>query len=86
MMVLLLKLTMSICLWILWFLAMPPTSNAGDHGPLTSQHCDNRSQTSTSQSAEQNFSESHASPSPSTKKGSFFKKNVEDGMDRYFNF
>ncbi|XP_029031928.2 putative transcription factor capicua isoform X3 [Osmia bicornis bicornis] len=63
-------------------MAMPPTSNAGDHGPLTSQHCDNRSQTSTSQSAEQNFSESHASPSPSTKKGSFFKKNVEDGMDR----
>ncbi|CAL7948398.1 unnamed protein product [Xylocopa violacea] len=68
-------------------MAMPPTSNAGDHGPLTSQHCDNRSQTNTSQTAEQiqqqqNFSESHASPSPSTKKGSFFKKNVEDGMDR----
>ncbi|XP_076650659.1 putative transcription factor capicua isoform X1 [Halictus rubicundus] len=69
-------------------MAMPPTSNAGDHGPLTSQHCDNRPQISTSQTAEQmqqqqqNFSESHASPSPSTKKGSFFKKNVEDGMDR----
>lgn len=67
---------------------MPPTSNAGDHGPLTSQHCDNRLQTNTSQVTEQmqqqqNFSESHASPSPSTKKGSFFKKNVEDGMDRY---
>ncbi|XP_053974367.1 putative transcription factor capicua isoform X3 [Hylaeus anthracinus] len=68
-------------------MAMPPTSNAGDHGPLTSQHCDNRTQTNTSQATEQmqqqqNFSESHASPSPSTKKGSFFKKNVEDGMDR----
>nr|XP_033330667.1 putative transcription factor capicua isoform X4 [Megalopta genalis] len=68
-------------------MAMPPTSNAGDHGPLTSQHCDNRQQISTSQTTEQmqqqqNFSESHASPSPSTKKGSFFKKNVEDGMDR----
>lgn len=68
-------------------MAMPPTSNAGDHGPLTSQHCDNRPQTNTSQATEQiqqqqNFSESHASPSPSTKKGSFFKKNVEDGMDR----
>nr|XP_031836030.1 putative transcription factor capicua isoform X2 [Nomia melanderi] len=68
-------------------MAMPPTSNAGDHGPLTSQHCDNRPQISTSQATEQiqqqqNFSESHASPSPSTKKGSFFKKNVEDGMDR----
>nr|XP_012147638.1 PREDICTED: protein capicua homolog isoform X2 [Megachile rotundata] len=67
-------------------MAMPPTSNAGDHGPLTSQHCDNRPQTSISQATEQmqqqNFSESHASPSPSTKKGSFFKKNVEDGMDR----
>ncbi|XP_033330667.2 putative transcription factor capicua isoform X4 [Megalopta genalis] len=68
-------------------MAMPPTSNAGDHGPLTSQHCDNRPQISTSQTTEQmqqqqNFSESHASPSPSTKKGSFFKKNVEDGMDR----
>lgn len=67
---------------------MPPTSNAGDHGPLTSQYCDNRQQTNASQGAEQmqqqqqNFSESHASPSPSTKKGSFFKKNVEDGMDR----
>ncbi|XP_076675835.1 putative transcription factor capicua isoform X9 [Andrena cerasifolii] len=68
-------------------MAMPPTSNAGDHGPLTSQYCDNRLQTNTSQASEQiqqqqNFSESHASPSPSTKKGSFFKKNVEDGMDR----
>ncbi|XP_076636085.1 putative transcription factor capicua isoform X1 [Colletes latitarsis] len=66
-------------------MAMPPTSNAGDHGPLTSQHCDNRPQANTSQTTEQiqqNFSESHASPSPSTKKGSFFKKNVEDGMDR----
>ncbi|XP_026669551.1 putative transcription factor capicua isoform X6 [Ceratina calcarata] len=67
-------------------MAMPPTSNAGDHGPLTSQHCDNRSQITTSQASEvqqqQNFTESHASPSPSTKKGSFFKKNVEDGMDR----
>ncbi|XP_078053316.1 putative transcription factor capicua isoform X5 [Augochlora pura] len=68
-------------------MAMPPTSNAGDHGPLTSQHCDNRPQISTSQTTEQmqqqqNFSESHASPSPSNKKGSFFKKNVEDGMDR----
>ncbi|XP_060817869.1 putative transcription factor capicua isoform X3 [Bombus pascuorum] len=68
-------------------MAMPPTSTAGDHGPLVSQHCDNRPQTNTSQATEQiqqqqNFSESHASPSPSTKKGSFFKKNVEDGMDR----
>lgn len=71
---------------------MPPASNAGDHGPLVSQHSDNRPQTNTSQTTEQiqqqqqqqqNFSESHASPSPSTKKGSFFKKNVEDGMDRY---
>ena len=71
-----------------YFIAMPPTSTAGDHGPLVSQHCDNRPQTNTSQATEQiqqqqNFSESHASPSPSTKKGSFFKKNVEDGMDRY---
>ncbi|XP_015429476.1 PREDICTED: putative transcription factor capicua isoform X3 [Dufourea novaeangliae] len=71
-------------------MAMPPTSNAGDHGPLTSQHCDNRPQMNASQTVEQmqqqqqqqNFPESHASPSPSTKKGSFFKKNVEDGMDR----
>lgn len=67
---------------------MPPASTAGDHGPLVSQHSDNRPQTNTSQTTEQiqqqqNFSESHASPSPSTKKGSFFKKNVEDGMDRY---
>ncbi|KAG7206273.1 hypothetical protein KM043_003656 [Ampulex compressa] len=67
-------------------MAMPPTSSAGDHGPLSSQHCDNRPQTNTTQTTEQtqqqNFSESHALPSPSTKKGSFFKKNVEDGMDR----
>ncbi|XP_067209747.1 protein capicua homolog isoform X3 [Linepithema humile] len=68
-------------------MAMPPASTAGDHGPMaTSQHCDNRLQTNTSQMAEQaqqqNMSESHTSPSPSTKKGSFFKKNVEDGMDR----
>ncbi|XP_076237685.1 putative transcription factor capicua isoform X6 [Calliopsis andreniformis] len=68
-------------------MAMPPTSNAGDHGPLTSPYCDNRQQTNPSQGTDQmqqqqNFSESHASPSPSTKKGSFFKKNVEDGMDR----
>lgn len=66
---------------------MPPTSNAGDHGPLTSQRSDNRSLNSSSQNTEQilqqNLSESLASPSPSTKKGSFFKKNFEDGMDRY---
>lgn len=66
---------------------MPPASTAGDHGPMaTSQHCDNRLQTNTSQVTEQtqqqNLAESHTSPSPSTKKGSFFKKNVEDGMDR----
>ncbi|XP_012530902.1 putative transcription factor capicua isoform X3 [Monomorium pharaonis] len=68
-------------------MAMPPASTAGDHGPMaTPQHCDNRPQTSTSQMTEQtqqqNLTESHTSPSPSTKKGSFFKKNVEDGMDR----
>jgi len=68
---------------------VPPASNAGDHGPMvTSQHCDNRLQINTSQTTEQtqqqNFTESHTSPSPSTKKGSFFKKNVEDGMDRYY--
>ncbi|XP_020282979.1 putative transcription factor capicua isoform X3 [Pseudomyrmex gracilis] len=68
-------------------MAMPPASTAGDHGPMaTSQHCDNRSQINTSQVTEQtqqqNLAESHTSPSPSTKKGSFFKKNVEDGMDR----
>ncbi|XP_011053409.1 PREDICTED: putative transcription factor capicua isoform X2 [Acromyrmex echinatior] len=66
---------------------VPPASTAGDHGPMvTSQHCDNRPQINTSQTTEQtqqqNFTESHTSPSPSTKKGSFFKKNVEDGMDR----
>jgi len=69
--------------------AMPPASSAGDHGPIaTSQHCDNRPQPNTSQTAEQaqqqNLVESHTSPSPSAKKGSFFKKNVEDGMDRYY--
>ncbi|XP_071650429.1 uncharacterized protein Cic isoform X3 [Temnothorax longispinosus] len=68
-------------------MAMPPASTAGDHGPMaTPQHCDNRPQTNTSQTTEQtqqqNLTESHTSPSPSTKKGSFFKKNVEDGMDR----
>ena len=64
---------------------MPPTSNAGDHGPLSSQRSDNRSSSSSQnseQTSQQNLSESLASPSPSTKKGSFFKKNVEDGMDR----
>jgi len=71
----------------LFLTAMPPASTAGDHGPMaTSQHSDNRPQTNTSQAAEQaqqqNMSESHTSPSPSAKKGSFFKKNVEDGMDR----
>lgn len=67
--------------------AMPPTSTAGDHGPMaTPQHCDNRPNTSqtTEQMQQQNLTESHTSPSPSTKKGSFFKKNVEDGMDRYY--
>ncbi|XP_026824235.1 protein capicua homolog isoform X2 [Ooceraea biroi] len=68
-------------------MAMPPASTAGDHGPMaTSQHCDTRPQLNTLQTAEQaqqqNLVESHTSPSPSTKKGSFFKKNVEDGMDR----
>ncbi|XP_025993215.1 putative transcription factor capicua isoform X2 [Solenopsis invicta] len=68
-------------------MAMPPAPTAGDHGPIaTPQHCDNRPQTSISQMTEQtqqqNYTESHTSPSPSTKKGSFFKKNVEDGMDR----
>ncbi|KAL0123954.1 hypothetical protein PUN28_006048 [Cardiocondyla obscurior] len=68
-------------------MAMPPASTAGDHGPMAApQHCDNRPQTNTSQVTEQtqqqNLTESHTSPSPSTKKGSFFKKNVEDGMDR----
>lgn len=63
---------------------MPSASTTGDHGPITtSQHCDNRLQTNISQTTEQNITESHTSPSPSTKKGSFFKKNVEDGMDRY---
>lgn len=69
---------------------MPPTSSAGDHGTMVSQHCDNRLQTNTSQVTEQaqqqNLTESHTSPSPSTKKGSFFKKNVEDGMDRYYRY
>jgi len=70
---------------------MPPASTAGDHGPMaTSQHCDNRPQANTSQTTEQtqqqNLTESHTSPSPSTKKGSFFKKNVEDGMDRYYQY
>jgi len=64
--------------------AMPSASTTGDHGPMTtSQHCDNRPQTNISQTTEQNIAESHISPSPSSKKGSFFKKNVEDGMDRY---
>ncbi|KAL6430569.1 hypothetical protein ACFW04_007861 [Cataglyphis niger] len=64
-------------------MAMPSASTSGDHGPITtSQHCDNRPQTNISQTTEQNITESHTSPSPSTKKGSFFKKNVEDGMDR----
>ncbi|XP_032676177.1 protein capicua homolog isoform X5 [Odontomachus brunneus] len=67
-------------------MALPPVSNAGDHGPMTSQHCDNRLQTNTSQASEQTqqqgLAESHTSPSPSVKKASFFKKNVEDGMDR----
>lgn len=68
---------------------MPPASTAGDHGPMaTPQHCDNRPQTNISQTTDQmqqqNLTESHTSPSPSTKKGSFFKKNVEDGMDRYY--
>ncbi|XP_070150484.1 protein capicua homolog isoform X2 [Polyergus mexicanus] len=63
-------------------MAMPSASTTGDHGPITSQHCDNRPQTNISQTTEQNITESHTSPSPSTKKGSFFKKNVEDGMDR----
>ncbi|XP_011629642.1 putative transcription factor capicua isoform X2 [Pogonomyrmex barbatus] len=68
-------------------MAMPPASTAGDHGPVaSSQHCDNRPQINTSQTTEQmqqqNLTESHTSPSPCTKKGSFFKKNVEDGMDR----
>lgn len=63
---------------------MPSASTTGDHGQMTtSQHCDNRPQTNISQTTEQNIAESHTSPSPSTKKGSFFKKNVEDGMDRY---
>ena len=65
---------------------MPPTSSAGDHGPLTSQRSENRSLTSSSQNSEQSsqqsMSDSLPSPSPSAKKGSFFKKNVEDGMDR----
>lgn len=56
---------------------------------ITSQHCDNRPQTNTSQTTEQmqqqNLTESHTS-SPSAKKGSFFKKNVEDGMDRYYQY
>ncbi|EFN68385.1 Putative transcription factor capicua [Camponotus floridanus] len=64
-------------------MAMPSASTTGDHGPMTtSQHCDNRPQTNISQTTEQNIAESHISPSPSSKKGSFFKKNVEDGMDR----
>ncbi|XP_011703161.1 PREDICTED: protein capicua homolog isoform X4 [Wasmannia auropunctata] len=66
-------------------MAMPPVSTAGDHAPMTtSQHCDNRPQINTSQTeqTQQNLIESHTSPSPSAKKGSFFKKNVEDGMDR----
>ncbi|XP_025157764.1 putative transcription factor capicua isoform X4 [Harpegnathos saltator] len=68
-------------------MALPPVSNAGDHGPMISQHCDSRPQINTSQSVseqtqQQSLAESHTSPSPSTKKASFFKKNVEDGMDR----
>ncbi|XP_066597113.1 protein capicua homolog isoform X2 [Prorops nasuta] len=67
-------------------MAMPPTSNAGDHSALSSQHSDNRTQANPLQNSEtvsqQNLSDVHASPSPSTKRGSFFKKNVEDGMDR----
>lgn len=67
---------------------MPPTSNAGDHGPPTSQNSsDNRQQPSNSNpnfdQLQQNSVEPLAASSPSTKKGSFFKKNVEDGMDRY---
>lgn len=70
---------------------MPPTSNAGDHGPPTSQHSDNRQQQQQQQQQNsiQNFDqlqhnaiEPLAASSPLTKKGSFFKKNVEDGMDR----
>lgn len=75
---------------IYFLIAMPPTPNLGDHGPLTSQRSDNRSLNSLSQNSEQtsqqSLSESLASPSPSTKKGSFFKKNFEDGMDRYLSF
>lgn len=80
-------------MWLLFHMfyltAVPPASTAGDHGPMaTSQHCDNRPQINTSQTTEQqqNFTESHISPSPSAKKGSFFKKNVEDGMDRYYQY
>lgn len=68
---------------------MPPTSNAGEHGLLTSQHFDNRPQRNTLNTETQQQTgniESLASPSPSTKKGSFFKKNVEDGMDRFVKF
>lgn len=67
---------------------MPPTTSTGEHGlPVSQQRSDqSRPQGNTSQSSEsmqqQNMSESRTSPSPSTKKGSFFKKNVEDGMDR----
>ena len=65
---------------------------------MTCQYYENRGQTNTLQNTEQqhhhhqlpqqqhyqqqNMVETLASPSPSTKKGSFFKKNVEDGMDR----
>ncbi|KAK0169787.1 hypothetical protein PV328_010428 [Microctonus aethiopoides] len=66
-------------------LALPPTSNAGDHGSMNSQHFDNRLQKNMSNTEvhkQAGLSEPLASPSPSTKKGSFFKKNVEDGMDR----
>lgn len=66
--------------------ALPPTSNAGDHGSMNSQHFDNRLQKNMSNTEvhkQAGLSEPLASPSPSTKKGSFFKKNVEDGMDRF---
>nr|XP_050864104.1 protein capicua homolog isoform X2 [Vespula vulgaris] len=69
-------------------MAMPSTTNTGEHGLSVSQQRSDQSrpQGNSSQSSEsmqqQNMSESRTSPSPSTKKGSFFKKNVEDGMDR----
>lgn len=63
------------------FIAVP-TSNAGDQGS-NCQLTDNRQRNlSNSESQPPNSAEPLASPSAATKKGSFFKKNVEDGMDR----